>query len=461
MGTVFELIDRHDALEAIAALDQDRGIAGECAGVAGDAHHDGHLRGGKLPGLRFGAGARRVHHDGVETRQLRRQQRTAEQIARLRLHRPQARRAARGAIERGERGAVAVERMHLARLGETQRERTAAGEQVGDAPRRRAALQHEGRQDLLAARRRLQERAGRRHHLRPAHGDHRQAALDHDVAVHGQSGEVERRGGLGQAQAGARIDGPVSAQVDVEAGSGRRHLQVERLSGPLEQARQGERGARRLGESGLRDRADGDLDEVVAPRRHVADPDAAILEAGVKRHPPPSRPVRIDERLDGSGQTRLAQRLVEDAALPGGVGGRAHMLSEAAAAAAEIGAERLDPVRRRRFHRDEPGPRARALDEHRLVRQRVGHEDGPVRGLGDAVAATAEARDGDALSHGARRSGIRGCRRRRGWARRSARGWRSRARAEQPRRHRTPPAAPSRRARRPCRHARAPPRIAA
>ena len=39
------------------------------------------------------------------------------------------------------------------------------------------------------------------------------------------------------------------------------------------------------------------------------------------------------------------------------------------------------------------------LDLHHLARQRVGHVHGPVRRIGDAIAAVAEAGDREAFSH--------------------------------------------------------------
>jgi hypothetical protein len=144
MRAVFELIDRHDALETVSGRDEDGGVAGEGAGIAGHADHRADLGGRKLPGLRFGPGAGRVQDDRVEALQFERQQRTAEEVAHLRPHRPEARRAARGPVERGERSAVAVDRMHLARLRETQGEGAASGEKVGDAARTPAALDHQG-----------------------------------------------------------------------------------------------------------------------------------------------------------------------------------------------------------------------------------------------------------------------------------------------------------------------------
>ena len=53
-----------------------------------------------------------------------------------------------------------------------------------------------------------------------------------------------------------------------------------------------------------------------------------------------------------------------------------------------------------------------ALDLDGLAGQREGHEDALAVDLGDAVAGMAELGDRHRLSHGGRRAGIRGCRRR-------------------------------------------------
>ena len=57
-----ELIDRHDAGDAVAAIDQDAEIAGERAQIAGHGDQLRHRRLGKRLGLRRGAGARRIEH---------------------------------------------------------------------------------------------------------------------------------------------------------------------------------------------------------------------------------------------------------------------------------------------------------------------------------------------------------------------------------------------------------------
>ena len=92
-----------------------------------------HLRGGELARLRLGALARRIEHDGVECVAARPAERPAEQVARLRLDRLQAR-CVRGRLpQRRDRGRVVVRRDDACALGKPQRERTDAAEQVGDA----------------------------------------------------------------------------------------------------------------------------------------------------------------------------------------------------------------------------------------------------------------------------------------------------------------------------------------
>ena len=75
----------------------------------------------------------------------------------------------RGALERGDRGLVAVGRGDARALGEPQRERADAAEQVGDCFARRAMRRDQPRQRCLACGGRLQERARRQRHASRAH----------------------------------------------------------------------------------------------------------------------------------------------------------------------------------------------------------------------------------------------------------------------------------------------------
>ncbi len=65
-----ELVDRNDAGNAVAAIDQDTEVAGERAGIAGDRHELGNARLGEGLGLRCSACARRVEHHRVIALQL-------------------------------------------------------------------------------------------------------------------------------------------------------------------------------------------------------------------------------------------------------------------------------------------------------------------------------------------------------------------------------------------------------
>src|SRR6187200_1592618 len=133
----------------------------------------------------------------------------------------------------------------------------------------------------------------------------------------------------------------MAAEIDVETGPGRGELDVERLSRRRQWLGEGERRPRRLLQRRLGDRAEGDLDELVAANPHVADARRPAVEARMQRDPPPTGAMRVDERLHRRVETGLAESVDEDAALPAGVE-RLHVLRQAAAAATEIGAERRD-----------------------------------------------------------------------------------------------------------------------
>jgi hypothetical protein len=82
------------------------------------------------------------------------------------------------------------------------------------------------------------------------------------------------------------------------------------------------------------------------------------------------------------------------------------VLQRAAAAGAEMRADRRDALGARDIDADEMAAVGMAgpwLDLDSLARQRVGHVDRAGRRVGDAVAAVADAGDGDLLSHAALR----------------------------------------------------------
>ena len=110
MRRVAELIDRRDRREPVAAVDQKAHVARERRRIARHRDDDRHAARGELARLRLRALARRIEHDGVEVVELRRTKRILEQIAPLDLDRLEAGGGRGGALERGERRFVVVDR---------------------------------------------------------------------------------------------------------------------------------------------------------------------------------------------------------------------------------------------------------------------------------------------------------------------------------------------------------------
>jgi hypothetical protein len=71
MRAVPELVHRRHPLEAVAAGDEDRGVAHEGAGIAGDADDDRDLCCGELLCLCLRSGARGIDDERVEALELR------------------------------------------------------------------------------------------------------------------------------------------------------------------------------------------------------------------------------------------------------------------------------------------------------------------------------------------------------------------------------------------------------
>src|ERR1700748_2331744 len=108
MWRMTKLVDRRDALDAKAAVDQRPRVAREGGGVAGNRDHDSDLARRELLDLRLRALPRWVEHHGVVVAQFLRHQRTAEQIAGLGLDRLQPGGRCRGLRQRRYRAGVAV-----------------------------------------------------------------------------------------------------------------------------------------------------------------------------------------------------------------------------------------------------------------------------------------------------------------------------------------------------------------
>src|SRR6202165_1187685 len=131
-----------------------------------------------------------------------------------------------------------------------------------------------------------------------------------------------------------------------------------------------------------------DLENIVAAR------------AGMENGAPAPFPVRIDEIADGSLQSDLRQRLHHEAALPRAIARKAPMLDGAAAAGAEMRADRRNALGAWQLHRQRAPPVGMArnrLDLDGFAGQGVRHIDGITAGFGDSVAAMAHPRDGQPL----------------------------------------------------------------
>ena len=146
----------------------------------------------------------------------------------------------------------------------------------------------------------------------------------------------------------------------------------------------------------LNGRGETDLEHILSRR-----------SAGVQRDAPAAGAVGVDQRIDLAGDACLRQRRDHEVAFPGAVVLGLPMLDRAAAADAEMWAERRDPLRAGVLDLEQApavGMMARhGRDLDGLAAQRVGHKTALSAGKGDAVAAMTDMIDDEAFNHGARR----------------------------------------------------------
>jgi hypothetical protein len=136
---------------------------------------------------------------------------------------------------------------------------------------------------------------------------------------------------------------PGAADVDIESVAGRCHLNVQRLADRLQHLGQRARGIERAIQRGIENRARVDSDDGVACRCREADTQSAVAATpGMQRDAAAAGTMGIDDRIDRAGDLRLCQRVDHDLALPGLIGIGLPVLDGAAAAAREVGAERID-----------------------------------------------------------------------------------------------------------------------
>ena len=139
-----------------------------------------------------------------------------------------------------------------------------------------------------------------------------------------------------------------------------------------------------------------------AHRRKADFEHVAPAAPGVERGPAAAGAMGVDQLADRRVDPGLLQGLDHEAALPGAIGTVGPMLGRAAAADAEMRADRRDALGARLEHRKQVTPVRMARDRlglHPLTRQRVGHEHRPGWAGCDAVAAVTETGDGELFGH--------------------------------------------------------------
>ena len=127
---------------------------------------------------------------------------------------------------------------------------------------------------------------------------------------------------------------------------------------------------------------------------------------GVKYRAAAALAMRIDQLGDLRVEARLAQRCNNKIAFPGPIGGSFPMLHGAAAAHAEVRANRRDAFGARCIDVEKSPPVGMSrhpFDLNRLAWQRAGNIDRPVGAVGDPVAEMAKPVDHKPLNHAAPR----------------------------------------------------------
>ncbi len=208
-----------------------------------------------------------------------------------------------------------------------------------------------------------------------------------------------------------------TAKIEIEAGVGRRHQKIERLAGRAQDRRYATRDRQRPVHRGRQNRTDFEIDDAMGPRLHEADARrrSAFVEPRVEGCPASPRAMGIDQRLDRDIEPGPCQCRHQEPAFPARVFGDRQRLDRATAASPVIGADGRHAVSAFRQDLEDVSAFAIALGQHRFARQGIGHVDGLALAESHALAAPAEPLDGQpelVRSHGARRGGTRGCRRR-------------------------------------------------
>src|SRR5262249_48004824 len=144
-----------------------------------------------------------------------------------------------------------------------QRECANAGKKIGDAPGFADMPSDQSRQRCLALCGRLQKCTCRQRYLRLADLQMGLRSLGHKLAMTGKTNEVMHLSDMRECCEASDIQCAGAAHVDVEAGIGRGHLDVERLAGRLKRLGNGPGCLDGAAEAGRQDRARVDGDDMM------------------------------------------------------------------------------------------------------------------------------------------------------------------------------------------------------
>lgn len=160
-----ELIDWHDAGDAIAAVDQDAEISRKRSGVAGDGSELRDLGRGKLLGLARRPCPRRVEHNSVIGRKLLGPEWRAEQVAGKGPNWLEPWRLARSLGERGKCGLIGLEGIDRCGPRQGKGEGAKAGKKIRHTFGSSYSIAHKVDHHCFSFTRGLQEGAGGKFHL--------------------------------------------------------------------------------------------------------------------------------------------------------------------------------------------------------------------------------------------------------------------------------------------------------
>ena len=349
-----ELVDRRDAGDAVAAIDQDAEIAGERAGIAGDGHEHRHVRLGKRRGLRRGAGARRIEHHRVVGFELLHAERRAEQVADEAPHRLEPGRLARRLGKRLASAASSASKASTAAsCAKRKGEGAEPGEQIGEAL---------GAATLRPAPVSTRVASASREAWRKAPGGSRTLAPDRSISRRGDRPDalaVDReprhaeRGGLAGKGAESGEARPHAFEHDIEAAVSLGHAHP-RLALAAEQRdkRLFELG-QALDDARREHRADVNVDQLMRAGAAIAESGPGLAPAKRERGAPAAAERHGPHLLDLGLKPARPQSGNDQFALPGEIGALLQVLERAAAANAEMRADRRDAVGARLEHLDQ------------------------------------------------------------------------------------------------------------